>query len=101
MREDGHTRIVERLEDALGLLRSRQIELAVHRGDHDVELGQDRVGQIEGAVLEDVHLDAREHRDSRQAPASASSISAICLRNRTGSRPWATVRRCECSVMAM
>src|SRR5512146_2776291 len=47
-----------RAQDARGLSRAAQVELAVHGGDDDVEPSKRVVGQIEAAVLEDVDLDA-------------------------------------------
>ena len=64
--EDVEVRVVHRAQHALGLLRGRQLELAVDRRDDEVELAEDVVRQVELAVLQDVDLDALQHRDARQ-----------------------------------
>ncbi len=64
LREQRDVRIVECVQDALGLQCSRQIEAAVHGRDDEVELREHAVGKIESAVLQDVDLDAFEHADA-------------------------------------
>jgi len=56
-------RVVHGPQHPLGLLRARLAQVVVDRADHDVELRQDGVGQIEGTVGEDIDLAAVEQRE--------------------------------------
>ena len=64
MAEDGEVRVVHGAQDAGGLFFARQIEPVVHRADGEVQFGEDRVGEVQAAVLEDVHLAALEDADA-------------------------------------
>ncbi len=66
MRQDMEVRVLERLQDALGLALARELKIAVHRPHHQIQVREHAVGQIERAVGEDIHLDAFEHPDSGQ-----------------------------------
>ena len=63
MAEDADVGILDGAEDARRHLFARLAEERVHAGDDDVHLGEDRVGEIEGAVAKDVDLDAGEDAD--------------------------------------
>ena len=52
--------------------------------DHQIQLAQHRIRQVELAVLEDVDLDALQHGDALRGRALSRSISAICRRSRRG-----------------
>jgi len=66
MAEDVDVRIGDRSHHALGHLLAAHPQLAVHAGDHDIELREDRVAVVERAVLQDVDLDAGEDAERRQ-----------------------------------
>ena len=64
--EDVHVRIGERGDHAAGHLLAVHAQLGVHAGDDDVELREEIGLLVEGAVLEDVDLDAGEDAEGRQ-----------------------------------
>ena len=72
MREQGYVGIVQSVQDPLGLLRPAQAEPGVDRRDDEVETRKRAVGQIEGAVVQDVDFDALE-----QTNAFEPSIEAV------------------------
>jgi len=59
-------RVVHGLQDALGLAGAGKLEAGMDRSDHHVEARKNRVGQIQAAVLQDVHLDAGEQPNAAQ-----------------------------------
>ena len=63
MGKDGEMRPVHRAQDALSLLLTRQVELAVDGGDDEVELAQDVVRQVELSVFENIDLDPLQQRE--------------------------------------
>ena len=79
--EDGEVGVVHGLEDAPGLVGAAEVELAVHPGDHQVELAQDLIRQVQAAVREDVHLDALEdpegHPFAGRALAGQALVQAV------------------------
>ena len=64
MHEHVHAGVAERAHDARGHLRARLLEARVHGGQHDVELGQHLVGEVERAVGQDVALGAGQDADA-------------------------------------
>jgi hypothetical protein len=56
-------RIADRTEHSLRHLRRRHLQLAVHARDDDVEAFEQLRHLVEGAVVEDVHLDAGQHAE--------------------------------------
>ena len=73
-------------------------QLRVHAGHDDVETGQDVVVLVEGAVLEDVHLDAGEDAERGQLLVECGDLVELGDGAVRGSSPWAMVRRGEWSV---
>jgi len=69
--EDGEIGVVHGAQDAARLLLPGEIELVVHRADGEVQFGEDRVGKVQAAVFEDVHLAALEDADAFQALVEA------------------------------
>ncbi len=69
--------MIHRAQDALGLLGARQVEVAVHRTDHQIEPRQHLIRQVEVAVFEDVHLDALEQRDAVQLGVESVDLVAL------------------------
>jgi hypothetical protein len=54
--QDGRERVCYRLENALGLLGSSELEPRMDARDHEVEAAQDCVRVVQGPVFEDVGL---------------------------------------------
>src|SRR5271155_2044456 len=61
--QDLEVRVFEGAEDAGGHLLERLVEGGVDAGDDDVHLGEGLVGEVEGAVGEDVDFDSGEDSD--------------------------------------
>jgi hypothetical protein len=55
--KDVHAAVVHRAQDALGLAIARQVELRMHRADHEIQLVEHAVRQVQPTVFEDVELD--------------------------------------------
>ncbi len=58
--------IFHRLEQAVSHLGRALVEMGVHAGDDDVHLLEHGVGEVEGAVGQDVHFDAGKNCDLAQ-----------------------------------
>ena len=56
--------MIHRAQHAHGLAARAQIEMAVHRGNDEIELGEQRIGQRQRAVRENVDLDALQEPDA-------------------------------------
>ena len=65
MGQDVHGGVPHGLEDALRLLRRRQVEARVDRHQHHVQLGQHLVFQVQLPAGQDVHLHAAQDPDLR------------------------------------
>src|SRR5216684_7031536 len=76
---DPAERVREGAADALGLRRFVQLEALVHRADHHVELLQHRVGQVEPAVLQDVHLAPAQDADAGHALLHGRDLVPLLL----------------------
>jgi hypothetical protein len=90
VREDGHERMIERLEDTRGLPLARE-SAAVYGRDDDGEPAARHPAMSarpDVASMPVSNLMPVSEADSR-------AISSHCLRRRCGSRPRATVRRRE------
>ena len=72
----------------------------VKRGEHDVELGERPIRQVERAVGQNVHLDAVQNGQIRHEVSRTRSISSRWRRTWSASRPRPTDAG-EWSVMAM
>jgi len=66
MGEQGEVGVIHGAQDAAGLLLAGQVEMTVDRCHHQVKLLEQAVGEIEGTVFQDVHLDAFEQADALQ-----------------------------------
>src|SRR5438309_1558146 len=75
-------------------------QLRVDRCDDDVEPLEDVVVLVEGAALEDVHLDPGQDAERRQVVVQRPTMSS-CFSRRSRERPLAMVSRGEWSVSAM
>src|SRR4029077_7735705 len=64
MTENSDIAISHGADDAIRLRLARQIEIGVDGRDHEVELGQDCVRQVEASVPEDINLDPLENCDA-------------------------------------
>ena len=62
--EDRQVRMIERLQESLGLAAPGELKACVDRADDVVESGEHLVGQRQRPVLEDVDLDALQYRDA-------------------------------------
>jgi hypothetical protein len=60
-------RVADRRDHPLRHRRGWHPQLGVHAGDHDVELPEQLVGLVEGAVIEDVDLDTGQDPEWREA----------------------------------
>src|SRR5438105_1242961 len=74
--EDGGERILDRTDYALRLRLAVELETAVHACDHKIKAGQNVVRVVEGAVGEDVGLDAFEDAEALAVP----SVELVDLR---------------------
>ncbi len=77
MAEDVDERMPERREASLGELAAGVAARVVQRCQHDVELFEDRVLEIEPAVPQDVDLDAVQDRHPRKALALHVDLLAL------------------------
>ena len=75
-------------------------QLGVDARDDDVELGEQLVLLVEGAVLEDVDLDAARGCATARAPRSAGRRGRAARGGGPGVSPCATLSRGEWSVIA-
>jgi hypothetical protein len=64
---NGDVAVPHGADDTISLGLAGQVEMRVHGRDHDIELGQGRIGQIEGSVFEDIDLDTLENGNAMQA----------------------------------
>ena len=67
MRDDLRVGILDGGEDALGHCPAVEVHVGVNRNDHDVELREHFVVEIEVAVLQDIHFAAGEQADAVNA----------------------------------
>ena len=77
VRQHREVGMIHGAQDASGLLRARQMKLAVHRTDHQVEPAQHLVRQVEAAIFQDVHLDSLEQRDAVELQVEAVDLFAL------------------------
>ncbi|MBE3096479.1 MAG: carboxylesterase family protein, partial [Planctomycetes bacterium] len=75
--DDIDHRRVHRPEDAVRHLTLVLVERRVDRRNHEVELGQAVLRQVEPTVREDVALDAGEQREAVQAPAGFPDAARV------------------------
>jgi hypothetical protein len=64
MGQQGNMRMIHGAEDTLGLLVPGQVEPAVKSPDDQIQAAEPGVGQVEPAVLQNVHLDTLQHGDA-------------------------------------
>ncbi len=64
MSENRNVLVVQRAQQTVGHLLRLLVESRVHAGDHHIHLFQHRVGEIELAIGQDVHFDARHDGDA-------------------------------------
>src|SRR3989442_6406775 len=67
MGDDLRVGIVDGRENAIGHRGAVEVHVRMHGSDHDIELRETLVVEVQGAVLENVHLGAGKHADSQAA----------------------------------
>jgi hypothetical protein len=70
-------RMAERAHEAIGHRLARHIEVGVHGHEHEVELGERGVIEVERAVFEDVDLGAPQHDRSLAAVVDPRDGAAL------------------------
>ena len=75
--EHGHVGIFHRADEALGHFGFAEGEGRMDTGHHVIELGEDGVGEIERAVLEDIALGAAEEPESVEVLVQRSDFGDL------------------------